>query len=164
VGDGSNLALPATPVEAPIGFQPTRVDEKGRLKFPSNIGQYLSDLGEKKVFVTTLDVVTIRIYPMLVWRATQALLEAPADDSEIRDDVAFVAYHYGADSEIDPQGRILVPTNLRRELNVENAQVHLRCFKSRIDLFPGPAYDKMLADAKASLVSKVKALEKLGLR
>jgi MraZ protein len=164
MADGPNLALPATPVEPPRGVLPSRVDEKGRLKLPAAIAQYLADAGEKKVFVTTLDLSTVRIYPISSWRQTEAMLEQAGDDTEARDDVAFVAYHYGADAEVDPQGRVLVPINLRRELNLENEQVYLRCFKQRIDLIPGPAYERMLAGAKTSLAEKVKALEKQGLR
>ncbi|MGC2659569.1 MAG: hypothetical protein WA324_16550 [Bryobacteraceae bacterium] len=164
MADESNLANPATPVEPPRGVLSTRIDEKGRLKLPAAIAQYLADAGEKKVFVTTLDMGTVRIYPISAWKHTEAMLEQPGDDTETRDDVAFVAYHYGSDAEIDPQSRVLVPTNLRRELNLENEQVYLRCFKSRIDVIPGPAYEKMLAAAKTSLPDKVKALERQGLR
>jgi MraZ protein len=142
----------------------SRVDEKGRLKLPAAIAQYLADAGEKKVFVTTLDGSTVRIYPISSWKQTEAMLEQAGEDTEARSEVAFVAYHYGADAEVDPQSRVLVPTNLRRELNLENEQVYLRCFKQRIDLIPGPKYEQMLADSKTSLPEKVKALEKLGLR
>ncbi|HEX4808198.1 MAG TPA: hypothetical protein VH325_04675 [Bryobacteraceae bacterium] len=161
---GPNQALPATPVEPPRGVLSTRVDEKGRLKLPAAIAQYLADSGEKKVFVTTLDMSTVRIYPISSWRQTEAMLEQPGEDTQTRSDVAFVAYHYGADAEVDPQSRVLVPTNLRRELSLENEQVYLRCFKQRIDVIPGPAYEQMLAEAKSSLAEKVKALEKQGLR
>lgn len=164
MADEPNPQLPASPVEPPRGVLSTRVDEKGRVKLPAAIAQYLADAGERKVFVTTLDGSTVRIYPISSWRQTEAMLEQAGDDTEMRNDVALVAYHYGADAEIDPQSRVLVPTNLRRELNLENEQVYLRCFKQRIDLFPGPAYEQMLAEAKTSLSQKVKALEKLGLK
>lgn len=164
VADEPNSQLPASPVEPPRGVLSTRVDEKGRVKLPAAIAQYLADSGEKKVFVTTLDLSTVRIYPISSWRQTEAMLEQAGDDTEARNDVAFVAYHYGADADVDPQSRVLVPTNLRRELNLENEQVYLRCFKQRIDLIPGPAYERMLAEAKTSLAEKLKALEKQGLR
>lgn len=164
MADELNISPPVAPVEPPRGVLSTRVDEKGRLKLPAAIAQYLADAGEKKVFVTTLDLSTVRIYPLSSWRQTEAMLEQPGEDTEARNDVAFIAYHYGADAEVDPQSRVLVPTNLRRELNIENEQVYLRCFKQRIDLIPGPAYERMLAGAKTSLTEKVKALEKQGLK
>ena len=151
-------------VVPPRGFFSARVDEKGRLKLPAAMVQYLVGLGEQRVFITTLDRATARVYPISVWLETEKLLEEPGEDAEDRNDVAMVAYHYGADSEIDPQGRVLVPQELRRELKLENEQVHLRCFKQRIEVIGDEAYQGRLSKASESLDAKVKALEKKGLR
>ena len=126
--------------------------------------QYLSGLGEQKVFITTLDGSTARVYPISVWLETEKMLEQAGDDVDDRNDVAMVAYHYGADSEIDPQGRVLVPTELRRELKLENEQVHLRCFKQRIEVIGDATYQGRLARASEGLDEKVKGLERKGLR
>jgi MraZ protein len=155
---------PALPVEAPRGFLSARVDEKGRLKLPVAIAQYLSGLGEQKVFVTTLNVSTARIYPISVWRQTESMLEEAGDDTDDREDISFVANHYGADSDIDPQGRVLVPTELRRALKLENEQVFLRCFKQRIDVIGREVYEQRLAKAMEGLGTKVQGLEQKGLR
>jgi MraZ protein len=151
-------------VEAPRGFFSARVDEKGRLKLPSAMVQYLSALGEQKVFVTTLDRSTARIYPISVWQESEKMLEEPGEDVDDRNDVALVAYHFGADSEIDPQGRVLVPTELRRELKLEGEQVHLRCFKQRIEVIGDQVYQGRLERAWDGIDAKVKGLEKKGLR
>ena len=105
-------------VEPPRGFFGARVDEKGRLKLPSAIAQYLAALGEQKVFVTTLDGFLARIYTISGWQRAESMLEEAGEDVTDREDVATVAYHFGADSEIDPQGRVLVPTELRRALKL----------------------------------------------
>jgi MraZ protein len=154
----------AMPVEAPRGFLSARVDEKGRLKLPAVITQYLGALGEQKVFVTTLNGTTARIYPISAWLQTENLLEEAGEDADVREDVAFVAYHFGADSEIDPQGRVLVPTELRRALKLENEQVYLRCFKQRIDVIGREVYEQRLTKAMEGLGEKVQGLEKRGLR
>lgn len=126
--------------------------------------QYLVGLGEQKVFITTLDRSTARVYPISVWLETEKMLEQAGEDTDDRNDVAMVAYHYGADSEIDPQGRVLVPTELRRELKLENEQVHLRCFKQRIEVIGDAAYQGRLSRASDGIDEKVKGLEKKGLR
>jgi MraZ protein len=164
VAEENGLISTATPVEAPRGFFSARVDEKGRLKLPAAITQYLGALGEKKVFVTTLNGSTARIYPISSWLQTENLLEEPGEDALTREDVAFIASHFGADSEIDPQGRVLVPTELRRTLKLENEQVYLRCFKQRIDVIGREVYEERLAKAMEGLGEKVQALEKRGLR
>ena len=128
------------------------------------MAQYLAALGEQRVFITTLDRSTARIYPISVWQETEKMLEEPGEDVDDRDDVAMVAYHFGADSEIDPQGRVLVPTELRRELKFENKQVHLRCFKQRIEVIGDESYQGRLSKASDGLDVKVRGLEKKGLR
>lgn len=158
------ISAPGAPVEAPRGFHAARVDEKGRLKLPAAIVQYLESFGEKKVFITTLNGSTARIYPIAVWRETEQLLEEPGDDADIREDVAFIADHYGADDEIDGQGRVLVPADLRRELKLESEQVFLRCFKQRIDIYGRDVYEARLGRAKENLLDKVQGLEKKGVR
>jgi MraZ protein len=164
VAEENGLISTAPPVEAPRGFLSARVDEKGRLKLPAAITQYLGALGEHTVFVTTLNGSTARIYPISAWLQTENMLEEAGEDADVREDVAFIAYHFGADSEIDPQGRVLVPTDLRRALKLENEQVYLRCFKQRIDVIGREVYEQRLTKAMEGLGEKLQGLEKRGLR
>jgi MraZ protein len=150
--------------EAPRGFLSARVDEKGRLKLPASVAQYISGLGDQRVFVTTVNGSTARIYPISVWKHNELLLEEGGEDTDLKEDVAFVAYHFGADSDVDSQGRVLVPTELRRKLAFEGEQVYLRCFKQRIEVIGKSVYDQRLTKAMDGLDSKVQSLEKKGLR
>jgi MraZ protein len=155
---------PSATVEAPRGTLSGRVDEKGRLKLPAAIVQFLEALGERKVFVTTLNTSTALIYPISVWRETENLLQEPGEDAEMRSDLAFVANHYGEDVEVDAQGRVLMPTTLRRDLELEKDDVHLLVYKQRIEVFGSRVYAQRLEAAKSNLGEKLKALEKKGLR
>ena len=92
------------------------------------------------------------------------MLEQAGEDADDREDVAFIAYHYGADSDVDAQGRVLVPTELRRALKLENEQVYLRCFKQRIDVIGREVYEQRLAKAMEGIGEKLGSLEKKGLR
>jgi len=151
-------------VEAPRGTRSGRVDEKGRLKLPAVVVQYLESLGERRVFVTTLNTSTALIYPISVWRDTEKMLQEPGEDADIRADIAFIANHYGEDMEIDAQGRVLMPTTLRRDLHLENGDVYLNAYKQRIEIFPSGTYEKKLEAAKSNLDEKLRALQKKGLR
>jgi MraZ protein len=157
-------ASPPPLVEAPRGTLNGRVDEKGRLKLPAAVAQYFGALGEQKVFVTTLNTSTALIYPISVWRETENMLQQPGDDADLRADLAFVANHYGEDAEIDAQGRVLMPTTLRRDLELEKDDVHLLFYKQRIEVFGSKVYGQRLEAAKTNLADKLKALEKKGLR
>ena len=164
MGNEDGQVGPVSPVEAPRGFLSARVDEKGRLKLPSALVQYLEGFGERKVFITTLNASTARIYPISVWRETERLLQEPGEDTGTKEDIAFIAYHFGSDDEMDAQGRVLVPTELRRALKLENEQVFLRCFKQRIDVIGREVYEQRLARALEGVGEKLQGLEKKGLR
>ena len=151
-------------IEAPRGTLSGRVDEKGRLKLPAAVTRYLEGLGERKVFVTTLNTSTAIIYPISVWLETEKMLQEPGDDADIRADIAFIANHYGEDVELDAQGRVLMPMTLRQELQLEKDDVHLLCYKGRIEVIGSGVYAQRLESAKAGLSEKLKALEKKGLR
>jgi MraZ protein len=154
----------AVPVEAPRGTLSSRVDEKGRLKLPAAMAQYLEAIGERKVFITTLDLETALIYPISVWRETEKMLQEAGEDADMRADVAFVANHYGEDGEMDAQGRVLLPTNLRRELNLEKDDVSLLFYKQRIEVIGSNVYKVRFDKARSGLAEKVSALQKKGMR
>ena len=128
------------------------------------MAQYLEAIGERKVFVTTLNLQTALIYPISAWRETEKMLQESGDDADIRAEVAFVANHYGEDVEMDAQGRVLIPTTLRRELDLERDDVSLLFYKQRIEVFGSRVYADRLAQAKTNLAEKVGALQKKGLR
>ncbi len=162
--DSEGQSNTSTASEAPRGTLSGRVDEKGRLKLPAAMVQHLEAIGERKVFVTTLDLRTALIYPISVWRETEKMLQEAGDDANTRSDVAFIANHYGEDVEMDAQGRVLMPTTLRRDLELEKDDVSLLFFKQRIEVFGSKVYAERLAQAKTNLAEKVSALQKKGMR
>ena len=154
----------SAPVEPPRGIYPGRVDEKGRLKLPAAFQQYLESMGEKKVFVTTLDVRIVRIYPISRWKENEIFFEAKNDDPAAAEDLAFIANDFGADSELDGQGRVLIPPQLRRTLGIENQPVWLDAYKGRINVYGKEIYDERRRRAMEGLQDKLRNLEKAGLK
>lgn len=156
--------ISATPVEPPRGIYPARVDEKGRLKLPVNFQQFLTGLGEQKVFITSLDVRTARIYPTSVWKENERLLADTTDDPEAAEDIAFMANDLGADSELDAQGRVLLPTELRRLLSLESQPVWLECYQGGINVYNKDVYEERQKRSRENLAAKLAAFKKKGLR
>ncbi|MCZ2078066.1 MAG: hypothetical protein LC130_24050 [Bryobacterales bacterium] len=155
---------PADVVEPPRGFLPARVDEKGRLKLPVAVQQYLASFGQEKVFITSLDTRIARIYPISVWKENEIFFEQASEDPDAAEDVAFIAAYLGADSEPDGQGRLLLPTDLRRTLNLENQQVWLSCYKGRINVFSKEIFEQRKQRALGGLDEKLRLLERRGFR
>jgi MraZ protein len=150
--------------EPPLGIFQARCDEKGRLKLPSNFSEYLKASGVNKVFITTVDLKLARIYPKGVWESNQNFFENAGEDAEIAQDIAFIANLYGGDSEIDGQGRVLVPAELRRTLEIEKQPVWLDYYNGRINVFGKKVYEERMQRAVVNLGDKVKALEKKGFK
>ena len=142
---------------------PSRLDDKGRMKLPANFQQYFSGLPEKKLFVTSLNRRIAQIYPMSVWRQNEKFFESYRDDPQIAQNVAFNAADLGAEAEMDNQGRILFPPELRRELGIENAPVKLFAYKGRIEVLSEKIYAARRQAAGATPEEDVHKLERAGL-
>ncbi|MGH9695867.1 MAG: division/cell wall cluster transcriptional repressor MraZ [Bryobacteraceae bacterium] len=155
--------LPVQAQDAPRGVFRVSVDDKGRLKLPASIVQYLENLGERKVFITTLDEAEARIYPLSVWRETEKMLREPGEDFDDRNDIALIAANYGQDADIDAQGRVTMPADLRKILGLEGEEVRVHCFQGRINVLRSSEYDRRVEAAKVGLTEKLKAQQKKGL-
>lgn len=151
-------------MEPPHSIAQARVDDKGRLKLPSEFLEYLKKLGVDKVFITTLDRQLARIYPISVWKANENLFADAGDLAETAEDVAYIAKAYGGDSDIDAQGRVLMPGTLRRVIELESQPVFLDCYNGRINVATKSVHEERLNRANANLPEKVKTLEKKGLK
>ena len=150
--------------EPPLGISQARCDDKGRLKLPANFFEYLKALGVDKVFITTFDMRLIRIYSKKVWESNQNLFENAGEDAETAEDLAFVANLFGGESEIDPQGRVLIPTELRRKLEIEAQPVWVDFYNSGINVFGKKVYEERMQRAMVGLEEKVALLETKGLK
>ncbi len=152
------------PVEAPHSIIQARVDDKGRLKLPAEFVEYLKKSGVDKVFITTVDLELARIYPMPVWKSNENLFGNAGDLAELAEDVAYIAKYFGGDSEIDAQGRVLMPAELRRKMGLESQPVWLDCYHGRINVAGKAVHEARYHRAMANLAEKVKTLEKKGFK
>ena len=149
--------------EPPHSIASAKVDDKGRLKLPSESLEWCKKSNVLSVFVTTLDKESVRIYPIPVWKSTINVLEAAGEHAGLGAKMALIAKVFGGDAEIDQQGRILLPSALRTLLGLESQPVFLEHVKGRIELTTKAVFDKKLASAESDLGSAVETFQKLGL-
>jgi MraZ protein len=155
----------AAPVDSPRGFFSAHVDDKGRLKLPVELQQYLTAIGDEKYFVTSVDDRIARIYPISVWKGNEKVLEVLAtEDPDAAEALAFVANDYGAEAKVDPQGRMTLPTDLRRALALENQEVRLDCSQGAINVYSKSEYEARKQKAKDSLAEKLKTAKLKGFK
>jgi len=142
---------------------PARVDDKGRLKLPVAFQQYLGALKEKKLFVTSLDRRIGQLYPIEIWRENKKFLLNYRDDPRASRIITFNAQDLGADSEMDSQGRVLLPPEMRRELGIENQSVRLFANLGRIEILSEALYEERKREAFESSAASQEKLERAGL-
>lgn len=152
-----------TLAEPPLGMYVAKLDDKGRLKLPSDFQQYFADLKETKFFITSLDRRIGRIYTVSVWRQSAKFLAGSQGNPIKRRGAAFNAADLGGQSEIDGQGRLLVPAELRRALELDGQQVRLFVYKGHVELLNEKVYQSGKAEGEQISTEDVGELEDAGL-
>ena len=142
---------------------PGRLDDKGRIKVPAAFQQFFSALPEKKLFVTSLDRRIAQIYPMEVWRQNEKFFESYRENPRLAKKIAFNAADLGVEAEMDGQGRITFPPELRRELGMEDQTLRLYAYKGRIEVLTEKIYEERKREALATEPEEVETLEVAGL-
>jgi MraZ protein len=96
-----------------------KIDEKSRLKIPSDFLKSIQEKYGREVFVTSLDGVCAHVYPMPVWTEIERQLGAQGlvRDPEVDRFFKHTSF-YGQVVEIDNQGRVLIPGRLRDKTNM----------------------------------------------
>ena len=100
------------------GNLPAKIDDRGRLKIPNGFRSFIQDEHGRELFVTSLNGDSVRIYPMAVWAAIETkLAQIPSHHpsrSKYQDRVNF----HGQVSELDSQGRVVIPARLRESASM----------------------------------------------
>ena len=100
------------------GNNPTRIDEKGRLKLPAEFKRQIDESYGTQFFITSRDGRRAEIYPMQEWEKFEAKLAAIPNFNPAKKKLMERINYYGHTTEMDTQGRLLVPQLVREELNV----------------------------------------------
>jgi MraZ protein len=95
------------------GNSPARIDDKGRLKVPNDFRVPLETKYGRELFVTSLTGEYVRIYPMPVWLEIEEKLGAVPSAHPSRVRFLDRVNYFGQTSELDSQGRVLIPVRLR---------------------------------------------------
>lgn len=95
------------------GSSTTRIDEKGRLKVPTVFRQPLETKHGRALFLTSLTGESVRIYPMPVWLLIEQKLGEMPSTHPARLRFLDRVNYFGADGELDAQGRVIIPQRLR---------------------------------------------------
>ena len=95
------------------GNAPARIDDKGRLKVPTTFKSLLESKYGRELFLTSLTGEYVRIYPMPVWLELEEKLGRMPSTHPSRLRFLDRANYFGQASELDAQGRVIIPPRLR---------------------------------------------------
>jgi MraZ protein len=141
------------------GNHQAKVDEKGRLKIPSEYLEELRSYGTQ-FNITSVTGESALIYPLQVWKATEEKLAKASGQNQVKRKFLMRTSYFGQMVELDGQGRVLLPPVLR-----EAAQT-----RGEVDVLGGMDYlevknhTRVLDDIKNNPFTEedFKALEDLG--
>ena len=96
------------------GFSTVSIDSKGRLAIPTRFRDRLAVIADGRV-VQTLNPLdrAIWLYPLTEWELIEAKLASLSDFDRQSRRAKQMMRGYATDSQIDAQGRILIPQELR---------------------------------------------------
>ncbi|HEY0782767.1 MAG TPA: division/cell wall cluster transcriptional repressor MraZ [Thermoanaerobaculia bacterium] len=95
------------------GSAPAKIDDKGRLKVPTDFRRVLEERWGLDLFVTSVHGDRALVYPLPVWEQMEERLQAvPSTDSAKSKYLERVSY-FGQQGKLDVQGRIVIPSILR---------------------------------------------------
>ena len=95
------------------GNSPAKIDDKGRLKIPNGFRSLIEDEYGRQLFVTSLHGDSVRIYPMPVWAEIERKLAQIPSTHPSRLKFLDRVNFFGQLSDIDNQGRVVIPARLR---------------------------------------------------
>jgi MraZ protein len=95
------------------GNAPARIDDKGRLKIPNAFRSALESKYGRELFLTSLTGEYVRVYPMPVWLELEEKLAQAPSTHPSRARFLDRVHYFGQTSEIDTQGRVIIPVRLR---------------------------------------------------
>jgi MraZ protein len=105
----------------------TRVDDKNRLKLPADFKRLVDEKcgPGAKFFITSVDGKRAQMYPIAEWELKETLLsKLPASHPARMKFQKYTAY-YGAQVEMDNQGRFTLPSPIREEAKLTGEVVVL---------------------------------------
>ena len=95
------------------GNHPTRVDEKGRLKVPAEFKRVIDEKYGQQFYITSLDGKVAQVYPSEEWERIEQRLAGLSTFNPTKKKFLDRVNYYGQMSEMDAQGRVLLPQILR---------------------------------------------------
>ena len=126
-----------------------RIDPKGRLPVPAAFRRALTETGPATVVITPLDQ-CLAAYPIAEWaRLEQQLAQLPPFSGPAKAVTRLVASR-AVDCDLDVQGRVLLPANLRAVAGLKGEAVIIGVL-NRFEIWAPDRWDAFVAESERLL-------------
>jgi len=126
-----------------------RIDPKGRIPVPAAFRRALAERGEARLVATVLDQ-CLAVYPLSEWQRLEAQLrQLPSFSRDVKALTRLLASR-AVDCELDVQGRMLLPSLLRRAADLADEAVVVGVL-DRFELWAPPRWDDFLRESERLL-------------
>ena len=105
------------------GSASAKIDEKGRLKIPTDLRRGFQDQYGREVFITSVHGDSVFVYPLSVWEDLEDRLAALPSTDRVKQRYLERVSYYGQQSRLDAQGRVVIPPILRQSADMEGEVV-----------------------------------------
>ncbi len=95
------------------GSSPTKIDDKGRLKVPTEFRRLLEERYGPEVFITSVTGESAVLYPLSEWEQIEERLAAAPSSNRAKQRFLERVNYFGQQLRLDSQGRVVVPQILR---------------------------------------------------
>jgi MraZ protein len=127
------------------GSAPAKIDDKGRLKLPTQFRRFVDERYGADMFVTSVLGDSALLYPLPVWEEIEARLAAmPSTDQKRARFLERVSY-YGQQVTLDAQGRLVVPPILRASAGM-NGEVVVSAQIDHLVVWNRERFERRLAE------------------
>jgi DNA-binding transcriptional regulator/RsmH inhibitor MraZ len=149
--------IPEGELQFPVGRYPAFIDNHGRLKLPAIFNRYFNALATPRcsvvgaaLFATSIDRVTLRVYPLNTWLKTRGELTRGKRINL----TYFNGEDLGSSVTVDRQGRIMLNSELRKALGiVGSCRVHLFWEKEHLLVLADTQYQALLKAATKAVTT-----------
>ena len=129
------------------------IDDKGRLAIPARYRQELADACNSQLVITRGPNPCLEIYPAPEFQRLADEIQA-MDDRDRAELLKSVFIGFACETEIDKQGRVLIPPMLRKYARFNGSGVLMGQIR-RFDLWPEELWDERFGEAAGGFASSI---------
>lgn len=132
-----------------LGSHQLTVDEKGRLAVPARIRSQLADSHGHEVVITMGPRTSLEIYPAIEFKSIAEQIQT-LEDREAAELLKLAFVGRAVETEIDKQGRVMLPQFLRKQAQLESSVVLVGQI-NRLELWAQAIWDEMFNEGPNSV-------------